>query len=231
MSLAEYVRVDNYVHAVTLARLFAMSKFSLLLLGLTGLAAVIGGALRLFVDFTANPDNPPPRSFKDLVDLETDRIFAHTPRRTKDNPECTLHGPADEQFVHFRAADVIGLALSGGGIRSATFNLGLLQGMQRIGVLRLFDYVATVSGGGYIGSFWSEWLVRETERAQVAFETDRTVRLERAGNDAARRAAILAERQPPLSDARLFPTACEDEDSAGYTPSIDTNPERHLREF
>jgi len=47
---------------------------------------------------------------------------------------------------------VIGLALSGGGIRSATFCLGLLRALARNKVLRRFDYLSTVSGGGYIGS-------------------------------------------------------------------------------
>src|SRR5262249_8793145 len=41
-------------------------------------------------------------------------------------------------------ADLVGLALSGGGIRSATFSLGFLQGLQRVGLLRVFDYVSTV---------------------------------------------------------------------------------------
>lgn len=50
------------------------------------------------------------------------------------------------------AVDAVGLALSGGGVRSATFNLGLLQAMERAGVLRYVDYMSTVSGGGYIGS-------------------------------------------------------------------------------
>lgn len=45
-----------------------------------------------------------------------------------------------------------GLALSGGGIRSATFCLGVLRGLARNGVLRRFDYLSTVSGGGYIGA-------------------------------------------------------------------------------
>ncbi|MFI5296975.1 MAG: patatin-like phospholipase family protein, partial [Polyangiales bacterium] len=48
---------------------------------------------------------------------------------------------------------VIGLALSGGGIRSATFSLGLLQALARHGFLRRIDYLSTVSGGGFIGSF------------------------------------------------------------------------------
>ena len=44
------------------------------------------------------------------------------------------------------------LCLSGGGIRSATFGLGVLQGLARHGLLDRFDYLSTVSGGGYIGS-------------------------------------------------------------------------------
>ena len=44
-----------------------------------------------------------------------------------------------------------GIALSGGGVRSATFCLGALQAMALKGVLPRFDYMSTVSGGGYIG--------------------------------------------------------------------------------
>lgn len=46
----------------------------------------------------------------------------------------------------------VGLALSGGGIRSATFALGVLRGLAGQGLLRRFDYLSTVSGGGYIGA-------------------------------------------------------------------------------
>lgn len=46
----------------------------------------------------------------------------------------------------------VGLALSGGGIRSATFCLGVLRGLAQNSVLRRFDYLSTVSGGGYIGA-------------------------------------------------------------------------------
>ncbi|HET6975545.1 MAG TPA: patatin-like phospholipase family protein [Pyrinomonadaceae bacterium] len=53
------------------------------------------------------------------------------------------------------------LCLSGGGIRSATFNLGVIQGLARHGLLDKFDYLSTVSGGGYIGSWLSSWIHRE----------------------------------------------------------------------
>ena len=49
--------------------------------------------------------------------------------------------------------NMIGLALSGGGIRSATVSLGILQALAKRGRLRFIDYVSTASGGGYIGTF------------------------------------------------------------------------------
>ncbi len=49
---------------------------------------------------------------------------------------------------------LVGLALSGGGIRSATFGLGVLQGLGDE-VLRRVDYLSTVSGGGFVGATWS----------------------------------------------------------------------------
>jgi len=52
----------------------------------------------------------------------------------------------------------IGLALSGGGIRSATFSLGVLVALAGRGLMTQFDYLSTVSGGGYLGSFLSAFL-------------------------------------------------------------------------
>ena len=54
------------------------------------------------------------------------------------------------------------LCFSGGGIRSATFVLGLLQALTQNGLkLDQFHYVSTVSGGGYIGSWLSAWIHRQ----------------------------------------------------------------------
>src|SRR3954470_20453072 len=55
------------------------------------------------------------------------------------------------------AGDLVGLAFSGGGIRSATFNFGVLQALESSGLLREIDYLSSVSGGGYIASCYS-WL-------------------------------------------------------------------------
>jgi TIR domain len=49
--------------------------------------------------------------------------------------------------------NAVGLALSGGGIRSATFCLGVTQVLAEKGLLRAVDFLSTVSGGGYTGSF------------------------------------------------------------------------------
>ncbi|WP_200898758.1 patatin-like phospholipase family protein [Candidatus Rhodobacter oscarellae] len=48
--------------------------------------------------------------------------------------------------------NLVGLAFSGGGIRSATINLGIVQELHRRGVFDHVDYMSSVSGGGYLAS-------------------------------------------------------------------------------
>src|SRR6185503_7442984 len=52
------------------------------------------------------------------------------------------------------------LCFSGGGIRSGTFALGILQGLARHNLLNKFHFLSTVSGGGYIGSWLAAWIHR-----------------------------------------------------------------------
>ncbi len=65
------------------------------------------------------------------------------------------------------------VCLSGGGIRSASFSLGILQGLARFSrsrpcvgepkpLLDHLDYLSTVSGGGYIGSWLMAWAKRSS---------------------------------------------------------------------
>jgi hypothetical protein len=76
-----------------------------------------------------------------------------------------------------KANSATALCLSGGGIRSATFSLGVLQWLAGNGKLGDFHYISTVSGGGYIGS----WLVNglwqaystESDAAREKFEEPR----------------------------------------------------------
>jgi len=67
----------------------------------------------------------------------------------------------------------IGIALSGGGIRSATFCLGVLQAISEKGLMPRFDYLSSVSGGSYIGSFFGALYVPEKYRAVVLSPTKR----------------------------------------------------------
>lgn len=84
---------------------------------------------------------------------------------------------AERAYIHGRRtaggvahdAPLVGLAFSGGGIRSATFCLGVLQTLGKSGLLRAVDYLSTVSGGGYIGSCLSSYLSHhEGDRATDA---------------------------------------------------------------
>jgi len=54
----------------------------------------------------------------------------------------------------------VGLAFSGGGVRSATFNLGVLQALASHTVLAKVGYISSVSGGSYINSWLAAWISR-----------------------------------------------------------------------
>jgi len=85
--------------------------------------------------------------FVEAQKAESQEIAASRARRRKDAPA----EPGD---------DLVGLAFSGGGIRSATFNLGVVQALAARDLLRSVDYLSTVSGGGYIGSWLTAWIRR-----------------------------------------------------------------------
>jgi hypothetical protein len=73
-----------------------------------------------------------------------------------------------------RASPLAALCISGGGIRSATFALGAIQELGRRGLLAQFDYLSTVSGGGYIGSWLTAWIHRAGGLAGVLPRLTRT---------------------------------------------------------
>ncbi|MBU3699171.1 MAG: hypothetical protein FGM33_04055 [Candidatus Kapabacteria bacterium] len=60
--------------------------------------------------------------------------------------------PTESAADEHRQSNKHGLALGGGGIRSATMSLGIIQTLANAGILSKIDYLSTVSGGGYIGS-------------------------------------------------------------------------------
>src|SRR5437879_3200425 len=69
--------------------------------------------------------------------------------------------------IHRATNSTSALCLSGGGIRSATFNLGLLQVFAKRGLLDIFHYLSTVSGGGFIGGWLSAWIHWEHKRSVI----------------------------------------------------------------
>jgi hypothetical protein len=74
---------------------------------------------------------------------------------------CAAPPTSSEQVIKdAHQAALAGLAFSGGGIRSATFNLGMLQALAEARMLHHFDYLSTVSGGGYIGGWLSKWIFK-----------------------------------------------------------------------
>ena len=77
----------------------------------------------------------------------------------------------------------LALALSGGGIRSATFNLGVLQALAERRLLSKIDYLSTVSGGGYIGSWLSALTVREKGIEAVELQLDPRYQASRNGKE------------------------------------------------
>ena len=74
-------------------------------------------------------------------------------------------GNAPTESATIEMENIVGLALSGGGIRSATFCLGVVQSLHRHGIFNQVDYLSTVSGGGYLGTFLSSYLGTESPSA------------------------------------------------------------------
>src|SRR5215469_13704817 len=62
------------------------------------------------------------------------------------------------------------LCLSGGGIRSAAVSLGVIQVLAYRGLLTQFQYLSTVSGGGYIGGWLSRWIAEDPEQSAANVE-------------------------------------------------------------
>ena len=101
----------------------------------------------------------PPVDFPGVLNAEVEDIRARRhalfPSQEPLSPSpAVLHPYSEAHRVR-----PLGLAFSGGGIRSATFNLGVLQGLAELGLLPFIDYLSTVSGGGYIGS-WLHGIIR-----------------------------------------------------------------------
>lgn len=142
-----------------------------------------------------------PAGFDEVLAIELEYIHSRRKQFGKSTAECQEH---TDVLRTAQDSELIGLSFSGGGIRSATFNLGVLQAMAAFdihrpqdratdsrninanevthlrsyaasnsettdtppaagqgdtGLLPAIDYMSTVSGGGYIGSWLSSWIL------------------------------------------------------------------------
>ncbi len=82
-------------------------------------------------------------------------------------PTSGRGGTLKEVFDKFHKAELSALCFSGGGIRSATFGLGMIQALAKHDLLSKFDYLSTVSGGGYLGCWLSSWIKRIDKGANL----------------------------------------------------------------
>lgn len=128
-------------------------------------------------DSPVDPKDGPPVSVlrQELKYFVERRKVEKDGERRKVPPEKdTRRDPVDRRSVDLRKAtpgeciaiegNVSGLAFSGGGIRSATFGLGVLEGLKDLNLLKQFDYLSTVSGGGYLGAWLSANCLRAAKR-------------------------------------------------------------------
>lgn len=102
------------------------------------------------------PSSTPLLSFEQVLNEECRRIHD----RRKHVEELKSVDGSSTQV----SQNLVGLSFSGGGIRSACFSMGIAQALNSRDFFKAFDYLSTVSGGGYLGGFLSSWL---NQRPQV----------------------------------------------------------------
>lgn len=108
----------------------------------------------------AFPDvtSPAPGDDQEIVRTEDQMLREELAELATNRPAARLLKDHLANGAEAEGPYTFGLALSGGGIRSATVSLGILQKLAGAGLLKHVDYLSTVSGGGYIGSALTWWL-------------------------------------------------------------------------
>jgi len=101
--------------------------------------------------------------FRDVFRAELAVVLPKVPLPAKQLNEDAELATIAQTLDQPETEELAALCLSGGGIRSASFGLGVLQSLARFKVLEQFHYLSTVSGGGYIGSWLSAWRSNEDD--------------------------------------------------------------------
>lgn len=102
--------------------------------------------------------------------------------------------------IHRLPSKPAALCFSGGGIRSATFNLGVIQALSKLHLLDKFQYLSTVSGGGYIGGWLTAWIHR-ARTSDSAQPVDPQSVLSRSGTPTAAHTGV---EPPPVEWLREY---------------------------
>ena len=113
-------------------------------------------------------------SFETASPRRRRKLLSATAIRPGDTQNADPDSSAEESTLRQKALEMhlAGMAISGGGIRTTTFGLGMLQGLARLKLLRQFDYLSTVSGGGYIHGWLAAWVKREGDIANIEKQLD-----------------------------------------------------------
>lgn len=93
-----------------------------------------------------------PRRSEQSASPQPPSSYTHDLQRLRERESAQIAVRREQVQLDPDVPSTCGLALSGGGIRSASFNLGVLQALHRTGFFRFVDYLSTVSGGGYLGA-------------------------------------------------------------------------------
>ena len=93
------------------------------------------------------PKSPVVRDFAQVFAEEIDDWIAL--RRALHPNDSQPGSPGTETRV---SNELFGIALSGGGMRAATYALGVTQALADRGIMERADYLSMVSGGGYMGN-------------------------------------------------------------------------------
>jgi hypothetical protein len=125
-------------------------------------------------------------------------------------PAHTRRTKHEQEDVRRKALDLgmVGLAFSGGGIRSGSVCIGFLQGLAKLRLLRLFDYLSTVSGGGYAGAWLAAWVRREAPRGLANVE----LQLDPSRVSQAEATRFHRVDGPPLNQNATFPAQVIDQE-------------------
>jgi patatin-like phospholipase len=145
--------------------------------------AINGGPITV-----ADPNGGPARPLDDVLEEAGRRAREQDPSA---QDEAAAHAQRRIVYEQARRLNLSALCLSGGGIRSASVSLGVIQALVDKGLLRQFHYLSTVSGGGYIGSWLSAWLYH-TRNADTVIEQ---LREKRSDSD---------HEPPPLTHLRSY---------------------------